>query len=53
MKEKSFYDLSKTQTLNNAELAEWLRMLEDKVNQGAASAKKPKASKVRAEVEKA
>jgi hypothetical protein len=51
-KEKSCYELSKTRTLNNAELAEWLRALEDKVNQGTTSAKKSKASISKAEVEK-
>jgi hypothetical protein len=30
-KEKSFYDLSKTQTLDNKQLAEWLRDIEDRL----------------------
>lgn len=53
MKEKGFYELSKTRTLSNAELAEWLRALEDKVNQSAATPKKSKASTSKAEVEQA
>ena len=51
--EKSFYELSKARTLNNAELAEWLRALEDKVNQSPATTKKSKASASKVEVEKA
>ncbi len=31
-KEKSFYDLSKTRTLDNTELAAWLRSIEDRLN---------------------
>ncbi len=30
---KGFYEQSKTRTLDNRELAEWLRTLEDKVTQ--------------------
>ncbi len=30
-KEKSLYELSKTQTLDNAQLAGWLRDLEDRL----------------------
>lgn len=30
---KSFYDLSKKRVLNNAEIAEWLREIEDKIKQ--------------------
>ena len=44
-KEKSFYELSKNRTLNNVELAEWLRSLEDQVKQGAAAKKSAVAAK--------
>jgi hypothetical protein len=31
-KEKSFYDQSKSRTLDNTELAAWLRSIEDRLN---------------------
>jgi hypothetical protein len=31
-KEKSFYNQSKSRTLDNAELATWLRSIEDRLN---------------------
>jgi len=31
MKEKSFYEKSKSQTLDNTELAAWLRSIEDRL----------------------
>jgi|GEM_PF-2888233 len=31
-KEKSFYELSKSQVLDNMQLAAWLRSIEDRLN---------------------
>jgi len=37
-KEKSFYEQSKSRTLDNTELAAWLRELEDKLKKQGSSA---------------
>jgi hypothetical protein len=43
-KEKGFYELSKTQTLTNSQLAEWLRDIEDQVKGTAAKQSKEKSA---------
>jgi hypothetical protein len=36
-KEKGFYEQSKSRTLDNAELAAWLRSIEDRLNSKGAT----------------
>jgi hypothetical protein len=36
-KEKSLYEQSKSRALDNAELAAWLRSIEDRLNKGASA----------------